>query len=142
MDCLQYKCPLCRASKGTRLAYESHLRRGHGVKVKDYSPLIRCKKMFSVKSEAQSSKTEIQVCQPYDLQFVTFLRQILGMVQESNAPPSNWHKTIPCAEWIDQVQGIFKINNRHQLSTMWAKFKVITAVCFPHILIVLYFLEC
>ena len=49
VDCLQYKCPLCRASKGTRLAYESHLRRGHGEKAKDYHPVIKCKKKFHVK---------------------------------------------------------------------------------------------
>ena len=142
VDCLQYKCPLCRASKGTRLAYESHLRRGHGANVKDYSPLIRCKKMFSVKSEAQGSKTETPVGQPYDLQFVTFLRHILGVVQNRNTSTSNCHTTIPCAEWIDQDQGIFSINNRHQFSTMWAQFKVITAVCFPHVFIFLYFSEC
>jgi hypothetical protein len=134
VDCLQYKCPLCRGSKGTRLAYESHLRRGHGVKVNDYSPLIRCKKKFSVKSEALSSNTETQVCQQYDFQFVTFLRHILGIIEETNTSTSNWHKTIPCAEWINQDQGIFKINNRHQFSTMWSTFKVITAIGFPHIL--------
>ena len=48
VDCLQYKCPLCRASKGTRLAYESHLRRGHGARVMDYIPVIKYKKIFSV----------------------------------------------------------------------------------------------
>ena len=55
VDCLLYKCPLCRVTKVTRLAYESHLRRGHGARVKDYSPLIRLRKNFMVKSIQASS---------------------------------------------------------------------------------------
>merc|ERR1711970_1143556 len=99
VSCLQYKCPLCRASKGTRLAYESHLRRGHGAKVAQYSPHIRCKKQFLVKSEAQSSKIETEVCQPYDLQFVTFLRHMLSMGKEGNQNNNNWQEIIiPCAD--------------------------------------------
>ena len=93
VDCLQYRCPLCRASKGTRLAYESHLRRGHGVKVKNYSPHIRCKKQFSVRSEAHRSKSEPQGCQPYDFQFVNFLRHILSTGREMQQTSS----IIPCA---------------------------------------------
>jgi len=119
VDCLQYKCPLCRASKGTRLAYESHLRRGHGVKVKDYSPHIRCKKQFSVKSEAHSSKSESQSCQPYDFQFVTFLRHILSKGQEMQQTSTS----IPCAGWLDQDQGIFRINSRQEFSLRWYAFK-------------------
>merc|ERR1711936_1131172 len=48
LDCLQYKCPLCRASKVTRLAYESHLRRGHSAKARDYQPQIRLKRRFGL----------------------------------------------------------------------------------------------
>jgi len=124
VDCLQYKCPLCRASKGTRLAYESHLRRGHGAKVNQYSPHIRCKKQFLVKSEAQNSKIETEVCQPYDLQFVTFLRHILSTSKEVNQSNNNWQgMVIPCADWVDQEQSIFRINNRHEFSLRWYKFK-------------------
>ena len=140
VDCLQYKCPLCRASKGTRLAYESHLRRGHGAKVAQYSPHIRCKKQFLVKSEAQSSKIETEVCQPYDLQFVTFLRHILSMGKEVNQSSNNWQEIIiPCADWVDQEQSIFRINNRQEFCLRWYKFKV----CFPYsinsVLIIFFF---
>lgn len=41
VDCLQYKCPLCRASKVTRLAYESHLRRGHSARVDQDQAIFR-----------------------------------------------------------------------------------------------------
>jgi hypothetical protein len=116
VDCLQYKCPLCRGSKGTRLAYESHLRRGHGAKVKDYSPIIRCKRTFSVKSEVQSRNIETQSGQPYDLEFVTFLRHILSPGQEMDQSRPSWHKAIHCAEWINQDQGIFIINNTHEFT--------------------------
>ena len=125
VDCLQYKCPLCRGSKGTRLAYESHLRRGHGAKVKDYSPRIRSKRMFSVKSEIQISNIETQSGQPYDLEFVTFLRHILSLGQELDQSRPSWHKAIHCAEWINQDQGIFGINNKHEFTMRWYSFKVI-----------------
>eukprot|EP00090_Calanus_glacialis_P036228 TRINITY_DN6181_c1_g1_i14.p1 TRINITY_DN6181_c1_g1~~TRINITY_DN6181_c1_g1_i14.p1 ORF type:complete len:302 (-),score=67.74 TRINITY_DN6181_c1_g1_i14:18-923(-) len=114
VDCLQYKCPLCRASKGTRLAYESHLRRGHGARVMDYHPVIRSKKIFSVKSEALIGHREPQSGQPYDLQFVTFLRQRLCSGKQSLETS---------VEWIKQEHGIFKINNRHQFATAWYRFK-------------------
>jgi hypothetical protein len=73
VDCLQYKCPLCRASKGTRLAYESHLRRAHGEKAKNNNIVIKCKRKFNVKSNEKDSKPETPVGQPYDFEFVTFL---------------------------------------------------------------------
>ena len=47
--------------------------------VAQYSPSIRCKNQFTVKSEAQSSTVDTQ---PYDLTFVTFLRHILTMEQQ------------------------------------------------------------
>ena len=125
VDCLQYKCPLCRGSKGTRLAYESHLRRGHGAKVKDYSPRIRSKRMFSVKSEIQISNIKTQSGQPYDLEFVTFLRHILSLGQELDQSRPTWHKAIHCAEWINQDQGIFSINNTHEFTMRWYSFKVL-----------------
>ena len=111
VSCLQYKCPLCRASKGTRLAYESHLRRGHGARVQDYTPVIRCKKGFSVCDESQTSKEDSQAGEQYDLQFVTFLRAAL----EDDGS---------YAEWVDHEQGIFRINNRHSFARMWYRFKV------------------
>ena len=121
VDCLHYKCPLCRASKKTRLAYESHIRRGHGVKAKEYSPIIRCKDTFYVKSK-NGSKTSIG--QPYDFEFVTFLRDILSLGQEVAEASFSWHKTFPCAEWIEKDQGVFRINDTQELSTRWCNFKV------------------
>lgn len=114
VDCLQYKCPLCRASKVTRLAYESHLRRGHSARVDQHSPLIRCKKKFCVKSEAQSSQPEARVGQPYDLEFVTYLRQRLAEGEKEAA----------CASWVDQDQAIFRVNRREEFSGGWFAFKV------------------
>jgi len=116
VECLQYKCPLCRASKGTRLGYESHLRRGHGVRVPDYAPVIRCKGQFLVKSEAQSSNSESNVNQPYDLQFVTFLREILGGKEKDP-----FH--ISCVEWMDKDEAIFRIRNREEFARRWYSFK-------------------
>jgi len=123
VDCLLYKCPLCRASKGTRLAYESHLRRGHGAKVKDYCPSIRIKKSFYVKSEFREIQTETQAGQPYDLEFVTFLRHTLSMGKEMDMSGNTLDKCISCAEWIDQDQGVFRINNREQFARGWYRFK-------------------
>ena len=117
VDCLLYKCPLCRASKGTRLAYESHLRRGHGAKVKDYCSSIRIKKSFYVKSEVKSRHIEIQEGQPYDLEFVTYLRHILSLGDEFNHP-------VTYAEWVDQHQGTFRINSREQFAKGWYRYKV------------------
>ena len=54
IDCLLYKCPLCRVTKVTRLGYESHLRRGHWARVKDYCPKIKLRKSFMVKSEKKT----------------------------------------------------------------------------------------
>jgi len=117
VDCLLYKCPLCRASKVTRLAYESHLRRGHNARVDQHSPLIKCKKKFCVKSEAHSSVPEAKTGNgngQYDLQFVTFLRHSLSQ--------SGSEKT--GADWVDQDQAIFKIANRELFTKRWLAFKV------------------
>lgn len=112
VDCLQYKCPLCRASKVTRLAYESHLRRGHSARVDQHSPIIRCKKKFCVKSEAQSSQPEARVG-PYDLEFVTYLRDRLSQGEGEEV----------CASWVDQDQAIFRVNRREEFSGGWFAFK-------------------
>ena len=119
VDCLAYKCPLCRASKVTRLAYESHLRRGHNARTDQHSPLIKCKKKFCVKSEAQSSGGAGEAARPggghqYDLQFVTFLRHSLA-------------STGTGAAWLDQDQdqAIFRITNRDIFAKRWFAFKVI-----------------
>merc|ERR1719431_165153 len=120
VDCLQYKCPLCRASKGTRLAYESHLRRGHSAKVQDYTPTIRCKGAFAVMSEDQISTKESQAVEQYDLQFVTFLRAAFASEMEVDAGADTRKAFV---EWVDQEQGIFRINNRHMLARMWYSFK-------------------
>ena len=122
VDCLMYKCPLCRVTKVTRLAYESHLRRGHGARVKDYSPLIRLRKNFMVKSIEQTSSLDCRT----DLEFVTFLRHILTSGLEVNTPTSICHRAKRCAEWIDQEQSIFKINKREEFAMEWYKFKVIS----------------
>jgi len=110
VDCLQYKCPLCRASKVTRLAYESHLRRGHNARVDQHSPLIKCKKKFCVKSEAQSSEPDAKVGHQYDLQFVTFLRHTLSQSETGG-------------EWLDQDQAIFRITNKDLFTKRWFTFK-------------------
>ena len=128
VDCLQYKCPLCKSIKPTRLAYESHIRRGHGENVKSYSPLIRCKKNFFVKSKADNEALSKTTSQPYDLTFVTFLRHILTLAEEAGGTSSSWHKTVNCAEWVEKDQGIFRINNRQELITRWCSFKVIIHV--------------
>ena len=130
VDCLQYKCPLCKSIKPTRLAYESHIRRGHGENVKSYSPLIRCKKNFFVKSKADNESLSKTTSQPYDLTFVTFLRHILALAEEAGGTSSSWHKTVNCAEWVEKDQGIFRINNRQELITRWCSFKVIIHVQF------------
>ena len=114
VDCLQYKCPLCRASKVTRLAYESHLRRGHNARVDQHCAIIRLKKKFCVKSEAQSSQPEARVGQPYDLEFVTYLRHSLAQGEGEEA----------CATWLDQDQAIFQVTRREEFSGGWFAFKV------------------
>ena len=114
VDCLQYKCPLCRASKVTRLAYESHLRRGHNARVDQHCAIIRLKKKFCVKSEAQSSQPEARVGQPYDLEFVTYLRHSLAQGEGEEA----------CACWLDQDQAIFQVTRREEFSGGWFAFKV------------------
>jgi len=120
VDCLLYKCPLCRASKVTRLAYESHLRRGHNARVDQHSPLIKCKKKFCVKSEAHSSVPEAKTGNgngQYDLQFVTFLRHSLS---QSGSETTG-------ADWVDQDQAIFKIANRELFTKRWLAFKGLNA---------------
>ena len=130
VDCLQYKCPLCRASKGTRLAYESHLRRGHGARVVDHEPVIRSKKEFHVKSESQISDKDSQSGEQYDLQFVTFLREALCSEKEQIDSGKSWQRNSTDAEWIDQDQGIFRINNRHLFARKWSRFKVMNMSLF------------
>eukprot|EP00092_Neocalanus_flemingeri_P005883 GFUD01006332.1.p1 GENE.GFUD01006332.1~~GFUD01006332.1.p1 ORF type:complete len:300 (+),score=73.34 GFUD01006332.1:185-1084(+) len=123
VDCLLYKCPLCKVTKVTRLAYESHIRRGHVVRVKDYSPMIRMSKTFCIKSEAQSNQTDTGCGRSYDLQFVTFLRQMLSLGKEVESFPHTLNKEMCCAEWMDKDQGIFRINNRGAFVLGWYAFK-------------------
>lgn len=141
VDCLQYRCPLCRASKVTRLAYESHLRRGHNAKVDQHSPLIKCKKKFCVKSEAQSSQhhdSSETRHQQYDLEFVTFLRTHLSpsspSVDQSQSRTAGSDQLEQRSDninqsesrivsWVDQDQGIFKITDRDVFSQQWFAFK-------------------
>ena len=144
VDCLQYRCPLCRASKVTRLAYESHLRRGHNAKVDQHSPLIKCKKKFCVKSEAQSSQHQDSNetrHQQYDLEFVTFLRTNLSqssvdqsqsrtaVSDQSEQRSDNINRSeSSIVSWVDQDQGIFKITDRDIFSKQWFAFKVSSAL--------------
>merc|ERR1711936_1232388 len=120
LDCLQYKCPLCRASKVTRLAYESHLRRGHSAKARDYQPQIRLKRRFGLKVDNKGGGEGRSLAQ-YDLEFVTFLRGMLSI--GSGEEQLSWHRALAPAEWLDREQGIFKINNRQEFATSWYTFK-------------------
>jgi len=130
IDCLQYKCPLCRGSKSSRLAYESHIRRGHGANVKSYHPIIRCKKKFFVKSKTQNETLSNDIGKPYDLTFVTFLRHLLSLGEEAGGNTSSWHQTVACAEWVEKDQGVFRVNNKQELITRWCSFKVLFAFSF------------
>jgi hypothetical protein len=89
--------------------------------VKDYYPLIRLRKNFMVKSIEQASSLDCRT----DLEFVTFLRHILTLGREVNTSTSICHQGKRCAEWIDQEQSIFKINNRDEFAMEWYEFKVI-----------------
>jgi len=120
LDCLQYKCPLCRASKVTRLAYESHLRRGHSAKARDYQPQIRLKRRFGLKVDNKGGGDGRSLAQ-YDLEFVTFLRGVLSI--GSGEEQLSWHRALAPAEWLDREQGIFRINNRQEFATSWYTFK-------------------
>ena len=128
VDCLVYKCPLCRASKVTRLAYESHLRRGHGARPDQHRPLIKAKKKFSVRSAAEAGPASDQAAGAghptaagghcsYDLQFVTFLRHSL-------AGPA----LVTGAQWLDSAQdtdqAVFRVTNRETFARRWFAFKV------------------
>ena len=44
---------MCRVTKVTRLAYESHIRRAHGTNVKEYNPVIKLRKTLRVKSDTK-----------------------------------------------------------------------------------------
>ena len=70
------------------------------------------------------SKPENPVGQPYDFEFVTFLRHILSLDQEATQSSFTWHKTVTCAQWIDQDQGVFRVNNKQEFATGWYTFKV------------------
>jgi len=120
LDCLQYKCPLCRASKVTRLAYESHLRRGHSAKARDYQPQIRLKRRFGLKVDNKGGGEGRSLAQ-YDLEFVTFLRGMLSI--GSGEEQLSWHRALAPAEWLDREQGVFRINNRQEFATSWYTFK-------------------
>ena len=61
--------------------------------------------------------------QPYDLQFVTYLRHILTMGKEMNQTKM----AKPCAQWVDSDQSIFIITNRQEFSRRWYTFKVINS---------------
>merc|ERR1712129_164415 len=97
-----------------------------GVKAKEYSPIIRCKDTFYVKSKNG-------IGQPYDFEFVTFLRDILSLGQDVDEASFSWHKTVPCAEWIEKDQGVFRINDTQELSTRWCNFKGLDYVSWDHL---------
>jgi len=123
LDCLQYKCPLCKTSKTTKLSLESHMRRGHNVKVTDYSPVVRLRKNFDIKND-QNEKTVIvnntekgmstKEEEKYDFEFIIYLREML------NIGISTGHGTVI---WIDQDQGIFSIIAKEDFLRGWATFK-------------------
>jgi hypothetical protein len=105
VDCLQYKCSLCKSVKNSRLAFDCHVRSRHSVggggsndRPPALAPLCRLKRPFSIKAErATKSKSgkqqqlrqlqhssqhqqlnNNQRASSYDLQFVTFLRAELA----------------------------------------------------------------
>ena len=102
--------------------------------VKDYQPVIRCRKIFSVKSKTQISQKESEAGQPYDHEFVTFLRQNFFSEKEFLEPRE---RETTC-EWLDQVQGIFRINNRDLFAKGWFNFKVIRDFLLIFLLIISY----
>ena len=121
MDCLQYKCSLCKSIKNSRLAFDCHVRSRHtvGNDSRDrpcITPLFRLKRPFSIKAErATKSKggrlhqqqqnqqqNHSQRSSSYDLQFVTFLRSELasdaevgGGEEAGLATVSSWHWATP-----------------------------------------------
>ena len=95
----------------TRLAYESHIRRGHRVCVEDYSPVIKLRKSFMVKDVKHPGVGEYVS----HLDFITFLRYTLTREQDNLKR---------CVEWVDQDQAIFRINNKEEFAMEWFKYKV------------------
>lgn len=95
LDCLQYKCFLCKSIKNSRLAFDCHMRRRHSMddRTPVIAPLLRLKHPFTIKAErltkskggrgrggaaSQQQQNSSQRSSSYDLQFVTFLRSELG----------------------------------------------------------------
>merc|ERR1712243_247961 len=80
-----------------------------------------------IKQDNQSPDT-IKVCdngigrQQYDLEFVTFLRHMLSLGKGEEGEGGmviSWTRAKAPAEWIDQEQGIFRINSREEFATGW-----------------------
>ncbi len=100
LDCLQYKCSLCKSIKNSRLAFDCHVRSRHSVdnNSRDHRtipviPLFRLKRPFAIKAErltkSKGGRGQLHQLQQlqhnlsqrsasYDLQFVTFLRSMLA----------------------------------------------------------------
>lgn len=78
VDCFQYKCPGCRTTKTSRLAFDCHTRSRHAAARNTMLPLLRLKRQFSVKNSATAaaSSPEKKENKGYDLHFVTFLRLV------------------------------------------------------------------
>jgi hypothetical protein len=99
IDCFQYKCPLCRTTKTSRLAFDCHIRSRHSADKKSLDPLLRLKRQFAIKNDRHKMSgdkgnkggKEIKKKESYDLHFVTFLREELNgchQQQESNISPA------------------------------------------------------
>ena len=91
----------------------------HGVTFKNNSPIIKINKKFGVNIPSEVDAADSTIVKSYDLEFVTFLREILNLGKEVDPSSRSWHTAIPSAEWVDQEQGIFRINNREEFCTMW-----------------------
>merc|ERR1740128_434901 len=104
IDCFQYKCPLCRTTKTSRLAFDGHVRSRHAAKKKELEPLLRLKRPFGIKSEKQAGLLlhAEKTTGNYDLLFVTFLRDELNRTdekKESVTTTSAWPRssTLPAS---------------------------------------------
>ncbi len=125
LDCLQYKCSLCKSIKNSRLAFDCHVRSRHSVdnNSRDHrtipvTPLFRLKRPFAIKAErltkSKGGRGQLHQLQQlqhnlsqrsasYDLQFVTFLRAELASDAAAAERPgdlegvcvTSWHWATP-----------------------------------------------
>jgi hypothetical protein len=130
VDCLQYKCSLCKSVKNSRLAFDCHVRSRHSVGNSPppaITPLCRLKRPFSIKAERptksnkggrrqqqltrqlpQQQNNNQRASNSYDLQFVTFLRaELASDDHNSSASAESGHlmAATPTWHWATPSQG-------------------------------------